>query len=191
MPNKRTHWFVVQNTPKGAPPSFDREEEEQKTFSKEMWAGVPEAQRGIAKLKLYLADLLCKRIRENFPGMQKSVSKMLIVEKKRENSFGDPRTSLHQQQNYLMTVVNLYQDLATKSLRSPGELSTDGVKLRGKIQRQNSKFNDDMMSFGGTYNFLASDEQVETECIEDPDSESDASDEWTPDKVGFLVFLGL
>lgn len=186
MPGIKTHWFAVQNRPEKATPSFDREAEERKTFSKASWAGIPEEQRGTANLKRYLADLLCRRIRESFPTMQEKVSKMLKEEIKCKSSLGKARETHSERLNYLMSIVNEYQDLAIKSLKSPGELPMDSVKLRGMARKLNLDFNDRMMEHGVRHKFLDIGQPVETEFIEYHDS--DVSDEWTQNKVRHSIY---
>jgi len=187
VPGIKTHWFAVQNRPKNPPPSFDRETEERKTFSNASWAGLPEQQRGTVNLKRYLADFLCRRIRESFPTMQEKVRKMLDDEVNRLEGFGKPRVEHSDRINYLMGIVNRYQDLANKSLKSPGELPKDSVKLRGMTRKLNMEFNDKMLKYGVRYKFLAIGDPIEMELTEE--TSADTSDDSTQFNVGLSITL--
>ena len=166
---------MVRNRDPKASSSFNQELEEAALFSQEPWLEIPEQQRGTANLKCYLGHLLCKRIREGFPELQRSVEDKLQEQEARLERLGKPRAEHSQQSNYLRDIVKTYEDLASKSLTSPAELPSDEIKLRGLTQTLNAVFAKMMMKEGHKYHFLDIGEDVEVDWArEDSDSESDS-----------------
>lgn len=166
---------MVRNRDPKASSSFNQELEEAALFSQEPWLEIPEQQRGTANLKCYLGHLLCKRIREGFPELQRSVEDKLQEQEARLERLGKPRAEHSQQRNYLRDIVKTYEDLASKSLTSPAELPSDEIKLRGLTQTLNAVFAKMMMKEGHKYHFLDIGEDVEVDWArEDSDSESDS-----------------
>jgi hypothetical protein len=150
-----------------APTSFDREREEAVTFNKHPWIEIPAEQRGTAMLKKYLANLLCRRIRESFPSMQNTVAKLLAAERIRRDSLGEPRSEHPARLAHLMSIVKEFQDLANKALRSPEGLPSDDIKLCGKKQNQADIFTKIMEESGHSYEFLNIGDPVEVEVLEE------------------------
>ncbi|TVY40800.1 Dynamin-A [Lachnellula subtilissima] len=151
---KRRRWYVVQNRPAKAGVSYDREQEEAALFKQDPWLDIPEDQRGTAMLKKYLATLLCRRIRDAFPGMLNMVTKLLDAEKLRRKGMGESRVDHLHKQAYLMKIVDTYRTLALQALRSPTDLEDDEMKLRGLIVDEKLAFERDMKKKGHLYNFL-------------------------------------
>jgi hypothetical protein len=166
---------VVRNRDPKASPSFNREEAEAALFSQAPWLEIPEEQRGTPSLKRYLGDLLCKRIRAGFPALQESVQDKLQEQNARLMSLGIPRESFAQQQAYLRDIVKTYEDFAGKALRSPGELPSDEIKLRGFTQKMNADFAKKMLKEGHKYHFLDIGQDVEADWAhEDSEYETDS-----------------
>jgi hypothetical protein len=176
---------VVRNRSPKDLPSVDREAAEVETFSQEPWLEIPEKQRGTSMLKRYLASVLSRRIRESFPVMQDTVSKLLQAERLKRKEFGDARSEPSQRLTYLLNIVKEYQDIASKALRQPGELSKDSIKLRGLTHKENDRFTYDMMNNGHYFEFLDIGGEVETLGI--PDEDSDDSESGTPAVVSLLL----
>lgn len=144
---------MVQNRGPKATNSFNREEEEMATFSRRPWTGIPIERRGTLMLKKFLANLLCRRIRENFPDMQRTIGRLLAAEKAYLMRLGEPRTLHHQQQTYLVSIAERFQTLAHQALTSPEELSADAMKLRGMTQKSGDEFAEELRRHGHFYPF--------------------------------------
>lgn len=180
---KRRRWYVVQNRPAKTGVSYDREQEEAALFSQDPWLDIPEDQRGTAMLKKYLAGLLCRRIRDAFPGMLNTVTKLLDAEKLRRRGMGESRIDHLHKQAYLMKIVDTYRTLAIQALRSPTDLQDDDMKLRGFIVDEKLAFERNMKKKGHFYNFLEI-EKPQTKTRQDPivihlasdESDSDSAD---------------
>ena len=145
-------YFVVQNQHPDAP-SSDREEEENKTFGKELWLGIPTDRRGTSALKQYLANTLCKRIREVFPGMKVTIKRLLVAERDILEELGDARPEHEDRHAYLRKIARRYQTLAYQALRAPDELPSDDMKLRGIVQTAHENFAEDVTNNGHLYSF--------------------------------------
>jgi hypothetical protein len=142
---------------------------------------IPEDQRGTAALKKYLASLLCRRIRDAFPGMLNTVTKLLEAEKLRRRGMGESRVDHLHKQAYLMRIVDTYRTLALQALRSPTDLQDDNMKLRGFIVDEKLAFERSMKKKGHFYNFLEigdkpkADPQELVLDLDEDDSESDST----------------
>jgi len=147
-------WFVVRNRgDEESSSSFDRKEAEKSTFNKKPWLKIPERRRGTANLKHFLSELLCQRIREGFPGMLETMQTLLNDEVVRLNAMGDPRPNLESQRAYLVGITQRFQTLALQALKSPEDLPSDEMNLRGNAERAKSKFARDLRSQGHFYEF--------------------------------------
>jgi Dynamin central region len=162
----------VQNRGPRAPADFNREQEEIATFSKDPWLEIPPDQRGTPDLKKYLANLLCRRIREAFPAMQDTAGRLLQVERSKRQKFGKERIDHGQRLAYLMDIVKNFQDLSAKALSSPGDLPLDDLKLRGLTETEKERFAMDMMQNGHRYKFLEAEQAVVSEYDSDEDDNS-------------------
>jgi len=168
-------WFVVQNRGPKAQDSFDREREEKTTFSKRPWNEIPVEQRGTTMLKKFLASLLCRRILETFPIMQRKIGDLLVRERARLTQLGDPRPEHSDRQVYLVSIAEKFQSLANQALRSPEELPADDMKLRGRVQKANREFAQAMREHGHFYRFFEIEESADPAHLQDgPDSASQA-----------------
>lgn len=120
-------------------------------------------------LKTHLANLLSKRIRESFPRMQDTVTRLLAEESAKRETFGDPRAHHQERQAYLLGIAKEFQELSNKTLRSPEELvGFDDMKLRGFTTTQTESFADQMQKSGHRYDFLKIGQPVETQDDDDP-----------------------
>ncbi|RDL36733.1 Uncharacterized protein BP5553_06085 [Venustampulla echinocandica] len=148
-------WFVVQNRSKDGPTSgIDREDTERTTLSKHPWVEIPHQRRGTAMLKKFLASILCRRIREAFPGLRIKIMALLAAEKQTLARLGNPRPELYDQRKYLNEIVVRYHDLAHQALKSPEELPSDTMKLRGMVRQAAKTFATEMRINGNLYEFL-------------------------------------
>ncbi len=147
-------WFVVQNRGLDPTSRLDREEAERRTLSNRPWVDIPEQQRGTAKLKTFLANILCRRIRQSFPEMHRTIAKLLAAENELLTKLGPSREELAQQRQYLQAIVGRYQQLAYYALNSPEELDSDNMKLRGLSHHATESFAEEMRRNGNLYEFV-------------------------------------
>jgi hypothetical protein len=147
-------WFVVQNRGEHSASRLDREQAEKTTLSKPPWVDIPEQQRGTTKLKVFLANMLCTRIRDVFPDMHRTIAKSLAIEKEFLARLGKDRTGSAQRREYLLSLVGRYQDLAHYALKSPEELASDEMKLRGMAHHAAESFAEEMRLNGNFFEFL-------------------------------------
>lgn len=151
----RHGWYVVRNRgPRDDPLSFDRDEVENSLFSLKPWCDIEKGRRGTSMLKIFLSNLLCQRIRDSFPRMQKVVDKLLEDELNHLNTFGNPRETIADQRAYLVAITQKFQDLAKQALKSPEDLPSDNMKLRGLVETSKSSFATKMRQSGHLYEFI-------------------------------------
>lgn len=126
-------------------------------------------------LKSHLGHLLCKRIREGFPILQKTVEDKLQEQESQLERLGKPREDHYQQITYLRDIVKTYEGLALKALRTPADLPSDEIKLRGFTRSMESDFAKKMEKHGHLYQFLEIGEDIEMDrSAEEYDSDSDS-----------------
>jgi hypothetical protein len=155
----RHGWFVVQNRGLRDDPSlFDREKAERLTFSKEPWLKIEEKRRGTTNLKTFLSNFLCQRIREGFPKMLESMEGLLDDQIAHLNAMGSPRPTRGLQRAYLVNITQRFQTLATQALKSPENLPSEDMKLRGRVERAKDKFAEDLRLRGHLYEFFSGSE---------------------------------
>jgi hypothetical protein len=128
--------------------------QESSTFSKSPWTELPEARRGTAKLKQFLADILCQQIRKEFPEMTKTLGKLLQEQNSLSTALGAPRLSVSLKRQYLHGIAAKYQDYAKSALESPGDLLMDDTKLRGMVVKAHNDFVEDVRTNGPTHKFV-------------------------------------
>ncbi|KXH46427.1 vacuolar sorting protein VPS1 [Colletotrichum salicis] len=146
-------WFVVRNRSDADGEEFNFKEAERILFSCSPWDRIPENRRGSVQLQKYLGNLLCAQIRGNFPVIQESVRRLLSDAKDSRKSLGEPRPSHSLRQQYIRDVVEKYHAMATKTLKSPGSLAKDSLRVRGLVRRANESFSSQMLARGHTYTF--------------------------------------
>lgn len=105
-------------------------------------------------LKKFLANILCRRIREAFPDMRRNITTLLTAEKHKLAQLGDPRPGAHQRRQYLNKVVRNYHELAQQALKSPEELPSSAMKLRGMVYHAAEAFAAEMRTSGNLYEFV-------------------------------------
>jgi hypothetical protein len=145
-------YFVVQNQQPGAPES-DREKEENATFSKDQWLSIPAHQRGTAALKKYLANTLCKRIREVFPGMKATIVQLLSAERNILQQLGEARPQYEDRHKYLRRIARRYQALAYQAWKAQEELPSDEMKLHGMVRTADDNFAEKIKTDGHFFAF--------------------------------------
>jgi hypothetical protein len=167
---------VVQNRKPKADTSSSREAEEQALFSQAPWTDIPAEQRGTAMLKKHLASLLCRRIRDAFPSMLNTVTKLLDAEKQRRKGMGESRVDHLHKQAYLMRIVDTYRTLALQAWKSPAEVEDDDMKLKGLVVGMDLAFETKMKNEGHFFKFVEIGESTETvrNVKDDADSDSES-----------------
>lgn len=151
----RHGWFVVQNRGhRDDRSSFNREKAERSTFSKEPWLNIEERRRGTTNLKTFLSNLLCRSIREGFPGMQNAVQERLVQERKSLSALGKPRPTPGLQRAYISDIALRFQTLAGYALNDPQNLPSVDMKLRGMADRAKDEFAEELRLRGHLYDFF-------------------------------------
>lgn len=172
----RHGWFVVQNRGHRDDRSlFDREKAERSTFSKAPWLNIEERRRGTTKLKTFLSNLLCRSIREGFPGMQNAVQERLVQERNQLSALGKPRPTSSLKRAYLSDIALRFQTLAGFALNDPQNLPSVDMKLRGKADRAKDDFAVELRLRGHLYDFFAISEREVTSMRPDQISEETAA----------------
>jgi hypothetical protein len=148
-------WFVVQNKGyRDTSSSFDRENAERSTFSKDPWLKIEERRRGTPKLKTFLSNLLSRRIREGFPEMQNAVQVRLKQEKEKLKALGEARPERDMQKAYLSAIALKFQTLAGDALNNPQDLPSVEMKLRGMADTAKHDFAEELRHRGHLYDFF-------------------------------------
>ena len=152
-------WFVVRNsTPLEAQSSLEPLERQwiEESFFRDLpWNALPEHRRGTQALKEYLADLLCSRIKENFPLMLSTIRSRIKNTQSRLETLGSTRETIDQKRIYLTKLSQDFHLAASQALRGRYEPSTaDSVKLRRLVREANDAFAKEMKEYGHTVPFL-------------------------------------
>ncbi|KAK6215448.1 vacuolar sorting protein VPS1 [Colletotrichum tabaci] len=146
-------WFVVRNRSELDDDDFDVKEAERKLFDQPPWDKIRRERRGSSALQEHLGNLLCARIRGNFPVIQESVRNLLSDAESSRRALGDPRPSHSLRQQYIRDVVERYHATAVKTLKSPGSLSDEALRVRGLVREANELFTAEMHNRGHTHLF--------------------------------------
>ncbi|KAK1987288.1 vacuolar sorting protein VPS1 [Colletotrichum cereale] len=146
-------WFVVRNRSEFDGDDFDIKEAEQDLFSKPPWDKIRENRRGSLMLQKHLGNLLCAQIRGNFPAIQESVRRLLSEAEESRKNLGDPRPTHSLRQQYIRSVIEKYHTFATMTLKSPGSLSEENLRVRGLVREANEGFTEEMQARGHTHLF--------------------------------------
>ncbi|KAH6652547.1 vacuolar sorting protein VPS1 [Truncatella angustata] len=146
-------WFVVRNRRGDEGISFDLNAAERDLFDSSPWAAIPKTRRGSRMLKKFLGDILCSRIRQEFPSLQQKVRDLLKETLAARKSLGDPRPTHHHRVQYLVDIVQKFQRAAQQALDSPGRLPSKEMRVRGIVAAKNRNFDDEMRDQGHYYEF--------------------------------------
>ncbi|KXJ85683.1 P-loop containing nucleoside triphosphate hydrolase protein [Microdochium bolleyi] len=146
-------WFVVSNRPTTATSASTVATTTETSFlSLPPWNRIPSSRRGTAMLRAHLSNMLCDRIRLNFPTIQASISAHLSAARSRLAVLGQPRLTHHDRQRYLGEFVQRYAALARDAVENPG-LVEEGLRIRTQVQQQKEAFAKEMREHGHTYQF--------------------------------------
>ncbi|KAK9781177.1 putative Vacuolar sorting protein VPS1 [Seiridium cardinale] len=146
-------WFVVRNKHPDDDPDFDLAAAEKGLFGKGLWNNIDESRRGSTMLKGYLGNLLCARIRQEFPSLHQKVRDLLKETLMARQSLGKPRPTHNDRVQYLSGIVQEFQQAAQQALHSPGRLPLKEMRIRGLVATNNLKFDGKMRQQGHQYTF--------------------------------------
>lgn len=146
-------WFVVRNRRTGEGADFDLAAAEKELFGQQPWTDIDESRRGSTMLRMFLGNLLCSRIREEFPGLQRKVKGLLKDAEASRKALGDPRPSHQLRVQYLVDIVQKFQLAAQQALDSPGRLPARDMRVRGFVATKNLNFDAHIRRQGHWYAF--------------------------------------
>ena len=109
----RLGWHVVKNmdTEKGTWTLADREVEEKKFFSQGIWQDLPHSLVGVNGLRSRLSRVLLGQIAMELPSLIDEIKSEVDSCKSELQKLGDPRTTLREQQSYLLHISQSFQSL--------------------------------------------------------------------------------
>ncbi|TEA16358.1 Vacuolar protein sorting-associated protein 1 [Colletotrichum sidae] len=162
----RDGWFVVRNRIDTDGADFDLDEAERKLFDQAPWTKIRNDRRSTKSLRNFLGNLLCARIRSRFPTIQERVSGLLEIAETDRKALGDDRPEHNQRQQYLREVVERYHTMAVQSLKCPGYLSDEDLRVRGLVRGANETFAAEMRDEGHHLNFQDPDVSPSEKIIE-------------------------
>ncbi|KAI8283814.1 hypothetical protein K4K60_002401 [Colletotrichum sp. SAR11_57] len=150
-------WFVVRNRSAKDGDDFNLQEAERQLFDQPPWNNIDPSRRGSQMLKKHLGNLLCARIRDNFPTIRDTISRLLSEAEGSRQSLGDPRPTHNLRQQYLRDVLQRYGEIADKALYYPGFLDDEMMRVRAMTRSANEEFTQAMKDRGHAYNFQDAD----------------------------------
>ncbi|PLN82654.1 P-loop containing nucleoside triphosphate hydrolase protein [Aspergillus taichungensis] len=109
----RLGWHVVKNmdTEKGTWTLAQREVEEKLFFSQGMWHDLPHSMLGVNGLRSRLSKVLLGQIAMELPSLIDEINSKAEICKMELQKLGDPRTTLREQQSYLLHISQSFQSL--------------------------------------------------------------------------------
>ncbi|KAL8925579.1 MAG: hypothetical protein Q9208_003471 [Pyrenodesmia sp. 3 TL-2023] len=151
-------WFVVRNrTPTEVASSIssvDRHNREKAFFDLEPWDKLPEARRGTQALKRYLAEILCRRIKETFPSVLTTIQRRQTATADQLAKLGSSRDSVEEKRTYLTELTQKHYSLTSQALRGRYHgLSNESLKLRRFVREANDAFTSKMIDHGHSVPF--------------------------------------
>lgn len=158
-------WFVVRNrTPFEVEKEIgglERYDKEQAFFNSSPWNTLSDTRRGTQALKVYLADLLCLRIKKAFPTYLEDIQRLLDSAEWSPTLLGKARATLGQKRSYLMNIAHDFENLVKQCLQGRYEsIHSEMLKLRMRVRKANDAFALDMKKNGHSVPFI---ENIETE----------------------------
>ncbi|KAK2752487.1 dynamin gtpase [Colletotrichum kahawae] len=146
-------WFVVRNRSAKDGDDFNLQEAESQLFDQSPWNNIDPRRRGSHMLKKHLGNLLCARIRDTFPNIRDTISRLLAEAESSRQSLGDPRPSHNLRQQYLRDVLERYGEIADRALYFPGFLDDETIRVRAMTRNANETFTREMKEGGHTFDF--------------------------------------
>ncbi|KAI8241486.1 Dynamin-A [Colletotrichum sp. SAR 10_99] len=146
-------WFVVRNRSAKDGDNFNLQEAESQLFDQPPWNKINPSRRGSQMLKRHLGNLLCARIRDNFPTIRDTISRLLSTAEVSRKSLGDPRPTHNLRQQYLRDILQKYCKITNRALYFPGFLDDETVRVRALTRSANESFTQAMKEGGHTFDF--------------------------------------
>ncbi|KAI8183871.1 hypothetical protein K4K51_013041 [Colletotrichum sp. SAR 10_75] len=150
---KHDRWFVTRSRSERDDEDFDLQKAEMTLFDKPPWNNLRDERRGSVMLKRYLANLLCSKMREDFPDIQENTTKLLGTARRSREILGAARSSHHLRQLYLRDAVERFHAIAKMSLNSPGHLSEWEMMVRSQLRNSSNFFTESIRERGHAYRF--------------------------------------
>ncbi|KAF5528590.1 Dynamin-A [Colletotrichum aenigma] len=146
-------WFVVRNRSAKDGDDFNLQEAESQLFDQPPWNKISPNRRGSQMLKRHLGNLLCARIRDNFPTIRDTISRLLSTAEVSRKSLGDPRPTHNLRQQYLRDILQKYCKITNRALYFPGFLDDETMRVRALTRSANESFTQAMKEGGHTFDF--------------------------------------
>ncbi|KAK4443144.1 P-loop containing nucleoside triphosphate hydrolase protein [Podospora aff. communis PSN243] len=148
-------WFVVRNRTEddSSDPNFDLQQAEENLFRQEPWTRVPEPRRGSTRLKKYLGELLCDKIKAAFPRLEARLGQLLRDDEASLARLGVPRSTSEKRRSYLIHLAQQYEQRANDALERPWQLDKADARVRRLVREGNDDFAERMRSSGHVYSF--------------------------------------
>lgn len=145
-------WHVLKNLDSKASSesSTTRNDDEMKFFQSRVWKVLPDSKLGINQLRIRLSKMLLDEAKSGLPVLIKEIEEQRNTCQSRLEGLGEPRTTLQQQQRYLIEVGQSFQVLVKSGIN--GDFSDvffkmdmddlHGHHIRAIVQRLNESFTD-------------------------------------------------
>lgn len=146
----RHDWHVLKNLDSkiSSEPLATRNERETEYFQSGIWKVLPDSSLGVDQLRTRLSKMLLDTVKAGLPELINEIEELRNTCQSSLEDLGEPRTTLQQQQRYLLEVVQSFQRLVKSGIN--GDFSDDFFKLdmsdsfghhiRAIVQRLNEGF---------------------------------------------------
>lgn len=148
-------WFVVRNRTDddSSDPNFDPQQAEANLFRQEPWTRVADSRRGSTRLKTYLSELLCDKLKAAFPRLEARLGKLLTDAEASMERLGAPRDTSEKKRSYLINLAQKYEERTKDALERPWRLDQANTKVRRLVRESNDSFAKGMRDSGHVYSF--------------------------------------
>lgn len=165
----RLGWHVLKNLDSEADRGSlaQRDIKEAEFFNRGSWTELPDSVLGIDQLRSRLSKVLLNHITEELPSLIGEIEAKRNTCQQRLDEFGRPRTTLHEQQAYLMGISEAYQRLVQSAVDGnwndlffdDAESSTGYTRrIRAVVQNLNEQFAKDLSTKGHRRHLTQSEE---------------------------------
>lgn len=105
-------------------------------------------------MKRYLAEILCRRIKETFPSVLTTIQRRQAATVDHLSKLGPSRDSVEEKRTYLTELAQQYYSLTSQVLRGRYHgLSNESLKLRRFVREANDAFTSKMIDHGHSVPF--------------------------------------
>ncbi|KAL4983311.1 P-loop containing nucleoside triphosphate hydrolase protein [Aspergillus falconensis] len=170
----RHGWVLVRSLGKNELSIGDktRAEVEEELRARPGWGLVPADRFGIESLRQRLQETVTENARREFPMIRVDINKKLKETKASLLALGQERLNRSQQVDFLLNLVERYQEVISNALR--GNYGTNDIfdkvkrfRLATTVIDRNEQFRSDMMNLGHVYRFC-----TETEASQYPSAKA-------------------